>query len=532
MPQEVTGMTAYWAVLALSLNAMARPSSVSKTLFDDGDKGKASLIPHLSSPIICLLDCVLELVVLVKVLIKAFRRKSSNALPQPGSSSPSTQERRYEPVAIRLLLFTLGGFPQAIKIYGMHGIPATQAICSIFLASTIFGAISGSHSGWADDEKRELISRLQANRWMQTVKTFVLWFHVIAAFLIWMWVAPNAHLSRTDTNQNFFNLCQWTEVIVVAVCLLATITWVTGVFLAPRFFGRKVRVPLSPFAAAVPCCMLLSYPKRLLEAGDRMEFGEMIIIPFRYLVWDTLYLFLAGAIGSYLVAAALVGISRFLTKTPLNRDSTLRDADAELQSNPESDTRSTAQRGTRQTTASAQDPNPTPLDALLAAGATTLLLPLDEDLKALHASRILPQYSAGRTGHTSHRLPPDTWILVALCFRDFRRAIPPALTRQWKETSRPMRRRLHACVLLLWRIVWISLLQCLWFGLFALARVFDFSPYERLYHRIARTAGPGVVWASFAIFNLMTAIVYYDVAFYGGGTVNPGWPGVLGKRAS
>ena len=118
MSQQVTGMTAFWAVLALALNAMARPSFASKMLYDQDKDFEGSFITYLSSPVVCLVDCLFELVVLGRVLYRACCGSKADGLPG-NDSSGAKHKTKHESVAVRTVLFVLGGLPQAVKVAGI-----------------------------------------------------------------------------------------------------------------------------------------------------------------------------------------------------------------------------------------------------------------------------------------------------------------------------------------------------------------------------------------------------------------------------
>lgn len=288
MSQQVTGVTAFWAVLALALNAMARPSFTSKRLYDETGLFNGALLPHLSSPVVCLVDCLFDLLILAKVLIKACSKHAREGLPPPGSSTP-TERPKHDSIAVRMVLFVLGGLPQAIKVFGMRGLPITQTISAIFLASTILGAITGAIAGRFEEEKKEIDSWMQANpRRSDLLKTFVLTLHVVGAAVIWNLASGKIGLPQNNTNVNIAGVCLWISVISSLLGLLAAILWILAMFFTPLACVRLARLQLPPLFASLPVWMLLGYPQRLLETEKPCGKRQCDLTVFTTIFWDTI----------------------------------------------------------------------------------------------------------------------------------------------------------------------------------------------------------------------------------------------------
>lgn len=56
--QQVSGISVFWALASLSLNAMIQPSSCGHIF--SGNAFNAALWPHRSSPFLCLIDAIAD----------------------------------------------------------------------------------------------------------------------------------------------------------------------------------------------------------------------------------------------------------------------------------------------------------------------------------------------------------------------------------------------------------------------------------------------------------------------------------------
>lgn len=134
-PTQVTGQNAFWAVVALALNAMTQPSIIEWAISDNAFEG--SLVPHLSSPFVCLAETIM-IVMWSGRLFFVYLRRHRRVRVTPNTWPDKTAS----PVALtmRLVVFTLAVLPQAIKVFAMQGTPFTKSYATIFLVSSIVNA--------------------------------------------------------------------------------------------------------------------------------------------------------------------------------------------------------------------------------------------------------------------------------------------------------------------------------------------------------------------------------------------------------
>ncbi|KAK4502803.1 hypothetical protein PRZ48_006229 [Zasmidium cellare] len=572
MSQQVTGMTAFWAVLALALNAMARPSFASKMLYDQDTSSESALITHLSSPIVCLVDCLFELMVLGRTAWRLCCKPQADSLPGQ-APSPTTHKPKHDSIAVRTVLFILGGLPQAVKMSSMRGIPLTQTLSAVFLASTVLATISELLSARTEVEKKAISSWLRENRQTSDLlRASVFLAHGFMAATAWHIISSKLVLHRDTPGIIWVDIALFTGSISALVGLLITLAWILGVLLAPMAFVRLFKVLVSPTMACLPFVLLFSYPRKLLEAGDRARDGKQKDTTLISMVWDTVPLLLLAASGSYILAAALVRVKNSLTRARTDALPSSHDSEPQSQVNAQSPPPPMPGEGSATSSSDAQEKSDVhPVQDLLKTGTITLLLPIrgylertDDknnqvsaaDLSQQNAtatetvyphpqqdaqpqfttqtisSNSTPESSTQKRTKNRYRVS-DThwnWLLVGYSFWNFRDKIPAAYRHIWKNTASPLSTKIPACLSLSWEILKLFAFQSIWFAGFAIVNVFDVSPIDRFCGRIARKvdAGTGKVW--FAIFNLATAACYYAVAFDGTGTVNPGWTGVLGRR--
>jgi hypothetical protein len=198
-PDTVSWQSAYWTLLALSLNAMTQNSTLDRRF------PSAILFPMRSSPLICAADVIEVLLLLLWYMYRdkvsapyAARRVIKETTWQPKrnsssagnvsqaaeSSSSNTLENQY-PLA-HTVLFVLGVLPQAMKLFGMRGIPWTQVWGGLYLSSYMVLAGVGAlarRAGSPTDVPRSNLEAAFDRRKMLLLKQGV----VAAQVGMWLW---------------------------------------------------------------------------------------------------------------------------------------------------------------------------------------------------------------------------------------------------------------------------------------------------------------------------------------------------------
>ena len=182
--QQTSAQSIFWALSAIVLSAMLQPSISGYLL--NGGSFEGSIWPHRSSPTICIVDAIAE----VWILFEKFH--GTNQHYEEPLTAKSTN------VAMRLTVFIVAVLPQAIKLFCMRGIPITQSIAAIFLASTL---VSIARSVCLDAPHKEiykLADRLKTFNKGILVKAGVGLFgwtlHCIFLYYTWYLIEDVAHI--------------------------------------------------------------------------------------------------------------------------------------------------------------------------------------------------------------------------------------------------------------------------------------------------------------------------------------------------
>ena len=120
---QASGQSIFWALAAIGLNAMLQPSFSGHMW--SGNSFEDSLWPHRSSPVVCIVDAVLE--------ILSMRAAPTDHDEVPESATPATRGA----ITLRLAIFCIGVLPQAIKLFSMRGILLTQLLAAALLAPSM-----------------------------------------------------------------------------------------------------------------------------------------------------------------------------------------------------------------------------------------------------------------------------------------------------------------------------------------------------------------------------------------------------------
>lgn len=136
---EVSWQSIFWALVPLALNTMVQPTGQTLGL------PKRYALMLRSSPIVCVVDCALVLIILIHFIWQG--SSVSTAVRQltvsrfQGSTGAITRDNSLSGLLenpwLRLFLFVGGTLPQTIKLYGLHGVPWTKAVASMYLIPTL-----------------------------------------------------------------------------------------------------------------------------------------------------------------------------------------------------------------------------------------------------------------------------------------------------------------------------------------------------------------------------------------------------------
>lgn len=205
--QQASGQSIFWAMAAIVLNAMLQPSFTGYVW--SGDSFIDLLWPHRSSPFVCLVDAAADIWIIVQSVWKLDADYRNDEPAKPTA------------VAIRIAIFVLGVVPQAIKLFSMRGVPATQAIAAGFLFSSLVSMARTLRIDGGYHDLSRLIDRsnLDGRSFPPKVVTFVLGWaaHATGMFLTWYWISGEA---RIKTSGDVVSIIDWFTTIFIAVSLL------------------------------------------------------------------------------------------------------------------------------------------------------------------------------------------------------------------------------------------------------------------------------------------------------------------------
>ena len=270
--QQVSGQTALWTLIALALNAMTQRSMVGEMTAPDVFVD--SLVPHRSSPILCLVDSAIWVSLFGREVVEWCRKENGRGKRKGGREEREVREEGRDKVGscmsgeedvggqiqrsgtknpaaltMSLVVFFLGVLPQAVKIFAMRGIPITKAFAAVFLFSSIVSAAAGvlrprarsyelmtflKKKGENLGEPEETDRKVTPSLWW----LFGILAHVSAYLWIWYMIAKTAHIKRVTELGHF---TQFVSFIILDIWIILVAQGLTCWTL-----GWRSRLPQLP----------------------------------------------------------------------------------------------------------------------------------------------------------------------------------------------------------------------------------------------------------------------------------------------
>lgn len=245
---QASGTSIFWALVALALNAMTEPSRIGVLLRSSAGAGTATnpspgFDPLRSSPVLCAAETVLDIFFFIfepkTQRIPAGAAATPNTtntidhrpvaaeqdaevLPRPVVTStrlePNTDNAISSKATLKALAFFLGALPQAIKLFSMRGIIATQICAAMFLAASVsrpFSRKSPSHFAASID----VLKKFDIDTGPQLLLPMVLVFTMSAHTVVYVWLYSNI-TTANDSNSTFNILLKITLVFISASYML------------------------------------------------------------------------------------------------------------------------------------------------------------------------------------------------------------------------------------------------------------------------------------------------------------------------
>ncbi|KAI9164044.1 hypothetical protein HJFPF1_05679 [Paramyrothecium foliicola] len=205
-PEMVSGWSIFWALVAIVTYAMQQVSFTGHLC--NGDTFQGYLWPHRSSPFVCLIDGAAD----AYLGFQAFCDRDPSVRdrdPHPGRNG----------ILPKLALFSLGVLPQAIKLFGMRGIPVTQAIAGMYMLASICSLVRSLCSRCPERDLKNLLQRLEKSTyWIKEILNVYGWVpHFIGTYLVWCGLVPRIAFSASG---NIANAIDWFHSLIAALISL------------------------------------------------------------------------------------------------------------------------------------------------------------------------------------------------------------------------------------------------------------------------------------------------------------------------
>lgn len=205
LPTETaSGWSVFWAMVAIVSHAMLQTSFTGYLW--NGNLFKGSLWPHRSSPSICLIDGIADAYLIIRNI---FVRSPDAGNDQKGVGVNG--------ILTKLALFFLGVVPQAIKLFGMKGIPITQVVAGMYLLPSTLGLIRSLMCDSPEIGIQQLHESLaKSQSWSDGIlkATLVItgWLpHIIGAFFVWYGIVDQIGFSAS---QDVVNSFEWLKLFL------------------------------------------------------------------------------------------------------------------------------------------------------------------------------------------------------------------------------------------------------------------------------------------------------------------------------
>lgn len=557
LAQEVTGQSVFWAIIALALNAVSQ-TSVLETI--GSQPADASVLPislGRSSPIISLLDAMTEGVMLTMLVTQKLRRYYIKETPPvrdlPTQTEPVTSANlpldenhagqthsmvpnQATPIArtiilLKLALFFLGVLPQAIKLFAMQGVPGVQSCAAVFLLASVTNALAVAYQDLLRDQ-----SRMFANSPDAIYGRSVFLFAGHAAGYLCIWHCIMDRVPTPDTNFVTYVVIVSSFISAANSILnsIAAVLWVGG----PFFISASNRTWRSVCTAG--SFGIISFFLQAPESILRPEAKNIrrLQVPFPHVLdlnWEVSRA-LPGAVASAIGAFFIAGFFRLCADWILKKMSPqplplAQDHSSDIQQNASG----AANLGYRQRRIVA----PVILGDIQYAPGNSEREITRPPWRQSEMERSMQQFQNLQEQPSPSNDPIASLELISKVANDLRtraRALYRSFSRTTRQRSEALDDPIVIGILPYARKLCSAIIKLLFlFSLYLILALVTFMnplpifyTLTKLFRRVATRSQPDTLWLAFAICNLMTAAVYFLVAFDGSGTINPPWTSILG----
>ena len=508
---------------------------------------------------------------------------------QPTSESANSKTSRAA-LSLKIGLFVLGALPQAIKLFSMRGIPVTQCCAAAFLLASVLQAVNSALRRHNCMETLQVMFWTARTRWRLLLLLLLGMGH--AARYIWIWrrITDRITIPVTEASDSLIDNLEWPRLGLNIIFVTFVMLWAVVCLCWPRSSTQSSLVGLAQrhwvqwiHATFWITRWLLGVPRGIKDRqNDKIvngwEHGNPVLVKREvqrilstypdsdqstcaenaeclynlvklatenvvkhnklvqrdwFLKWqdDTAYLWTVAVLGilfSLGIAWLLDHSAQWaLGDTDIAEDETSR-------SHSKDKTAGAALEVPSEPVALSQWCERW-LNAEVSRSALLAIITNSDDAEACSGS---PSSNAPHNRKNGRADEPNSTAGVlkfgpnlALSMRTTWGKTLERIQHSWSDSRQDdVCTKLLRCI----RVVLVGLASML--GLFlaflmAVAMVtVPFYAIDVSMRRAGRISAE-VFWLAFAIFNLLTTMSYYLIAFDGVGTVNPGWTSILGWRS-
>lgn len=278
---EASGSSLLWAMLSLALCAMTQSTIVWRG--SDGPLGGA-FSPQRSSPSACLVDGVVESVLLLRAGFRWWRGIPPQAHVEEGGESTdgTTWRSKTGSLVITLAAFALGVLPQAIKIFTTRGILVTQLHAAIYLFSAATKGLTflaREKYGYVKDTTLTNLRPRPEGQTRNPPQDYLAGLlHVI--WYLWVWeVIGRSIVLRVVFHESFMNICHWLRLTGLAPFFVIALVYDVGAAVFPSHASRSWLQLLTIICWPFMCLLhYVGFMRESASSWDRWSRGTVVLM--------------------------------------------------------------------------------------------------------------------------------------------------------------------------------------------------------------------------------------------------------------
>ena len=419
------------------------------------------------------------------------------------------ERRGHSALILKSAFFLLVAFPQAVKLLSMRGIPLIQCCAVILLSAAVINPVCSLSYRHTSSEFRVIVLRSCKDNWRTKLRVFAFVSHFALYAGLWVPIARNLTLLDTSPVHEAVLICNWIGNILQFLLLVSALPWILG----PLFSDRVDNI--QPWTIRGYWILLLAtlftVPKYILvtEACDCLKSN---LPPYVFLLRWT-FLPVIGAAIVYLVSRLLLACASRIPRESIPQASSIPVKTAEQCSQAQS----LLENGKEQNEATVEA-QPTPRifpNDVLAVPLRDVSENTDDDREFGKELDELLEYTSDleRIQKLAQHVKKHAFNPRLL----LPRSIFPPDSDSSPETliARALRYTLQCGICIVQAPVFVC-----GYILATLCLYLNGLPVLVKPLRFIVSMDRNVFWVAFAVFNFLTALMYFTVAFDGAGTAN------------